>query len=1128
MSKKSLVFQAISWNIKQFYAYNDEGDYMGQETAIMCFGKTKDNKNVYLEIYDFYFTFYIDNNQKAETTLKMLKQNKDNMGQIIYGPVQKKKFYYFDGEQDHEFLCVKSKNYNLLNSIGYSIFNNYNIQTYNKSKDALTQFFHDKNIKPCGWIEIKNFCNISNNDSENSDNEDITFSTYNLSVNAINVKHIESDEIAKFKLLAYDIECLGHDDKFPLATNEKDEIVSIAATTSIIGEDKIIGKYVFLNGKKCPNIEGVKVFNCEDERQLLCIFCKVIQKVNPDFVTGWNNFGFDDNYIKVRAKLLGIEDKIKLSKILNEITPFRENVKMSSSAFGDNISNYYDMTGRINFDLMQVIHKNYVLNSYKLDSVASKFFREQVIKIENQKTDNLSILTIKNKTNIFNKNQYIFINRTENDTDYEYEEPKTHKKKFQIIDIKDNQIFTLKGFVDEELLKEKGTLNICNAKDDLPPKEIFATYRKGKPEDLKKLSLYNIQDCALCNKLCNKLFILLNNIAMSNTCYVVSDKIFNGGQGPRVYSVVSKKCKEMNFIISDFQKVEKTENDKNKFEGACVIAPNPGIKPAVFCLDYAALYPRSIICKNISHEMYINEFDGKPVDDTNIDQIRKKYPNYDFNRIVFSPVTEKKKPKTKTEIRKEQIEKNYTCGTFFDEEELEKKKKKNKICYIAKNKDPNKIGIIPAVCSEVLSSRSAVRKEQKKYEPHSFIWNVLEQKQLSYKVVCNSIYGALGAATGKIRLLDLGACVTATGQVMLNTARKFVEKTFPLLIEKALKDYKLFFNAINKLFKEASDNDLCPANKYYNKHLEFHSNALFMLNDGFTKKEELFKSIYNNIIDIFSKYNYKIHVEYGDTDSIFVAADLIDKTTNKIIYDLELRENYIKIGKLAESIINEILPYPENLEYEKILSPFIILSKKRYVGNLYENDPTKFYQKNMGLVLKRRDNAPIVKYIYGGLVDKLLNTKDQEKGQQEAIKFVTNSMNQMIEGKFNMKYFIISKTLKDNYKVPEQIAHYVLAQRIKERDPGNAPKANDRVDYVYIVTKNTKSKLQGDRIETPEYVVKKKIKLDYNFYITNQLKEPLEQIMSLFYDCKTMFNTFSKKCKLAQNGIIKNNFDDFF
>jgi DNA polymerase elongation subunit (family B) len=70
------------------------------------------------------------------------------------------------------------------------------------------------------------------------------------------------------------------------------------------------------------------------------------------------------------------------------------------------------------------------------------------------------------------------------------------------------------------------------------------------------------------------------------------------------------------------------------------------------------------------------------------------------------------------------------------------------------------------------------------------------------------------------------------------------------------------------------------------------------------------------------------------------------------------------------------------------LYPFIIFSKKRYVGNLYEFDINKFKQKSMGIVLKRRDNANIVKKIYGGVIDILLNKQDLN----ESIEFLNDEL----------------------------------------------------------------------------------------------------------------------------------------
>jgi DNA polymerase elongation subunit (family B) len=43
---------------------------------------------------------------------------------------------------------------------------------------------------------------------------------------------------------------------------------------------------------------------------------------------------------------------------------------------------------------------------------------------------------------------------------------------------------------------------------------------------------------------------------------------------------------------------------------------------------------------------------------------------------------------------------------------------------------------------------------------------------------------------------------------------------------------------------------------------------------------------------------------------------------------------------------------------------------------LYELDPNIGKRKEMGIVLKRRDNAPIVKEVYGGLIDILLTEQD--------------------------------------------------------------------------------------------------------------------------------------------------------
>ena len=95
-----------------------------------------------------------------------------------------------------------------------------------------------------------------------------------------------------------------------------------------------------------------------------------------------------------------------------------------------------------------------------------------------------------------------------------------------------------------------------------------------------------------------------------------------------------------------------------------------------------------------------------------------------------------------------------------------------------------------------------------------------------------------------------------------------------------------------------------------------------------------------------------------------------------------------------------------------------------------------------------------------------------------------------------MDKLVITKSLRSGYKNPKQIAHKVLADRIGKRDPGNKPSNGDRVAFVYIENPDKKA-LQGDRIETPEFIAENDIKINYSFYITNQLMKPIQQVFAL-------------------------------
>jgi DNA polymerase elongation subunit (family B) len=222
-------------------------------------------------------------------------------------------------------------------------------------------------------------------------------------------------------------------------------------------------------------------------------------------------------------------------------------------------------------------------------------------------------------------------------------------------------------------------------------------------------------------------------------------------------------------------------------------------------------------------------------------------------------------------------------------------------------------------------------------------------------------------------------------------------------------------------------------------------------------------------------------VIYGDTDSVFIRFQ-----TKSLVESIEL-------GKQAAERITSQCRKAHRIEYEKTLFPFILFCRKRYVGMLYEDDPNaKPKRKEMGIALKRRDSAPIVKDIFGGALDILMEERDIRKAQR----YVSEKLADVLQNKVPLDKFIITKQLGDDYKNPDQLAHVVLAKRMKERDPGSAPQVGDRIPYIYVA-ENSANKKQGDRIEHVDYVKKNSLHIDTVFYIKSQIQNPVAQLFAL-------------------------------
>lgn len=802
---------------------------------------------------------------------------------------------------------------------------------------------------------------------------------------------------------------------------EGDKVTFIGSTFLRYGEkEPHLNHCLVLGG--CDPVEGAVIETVDTERNLLLKWRELIQKEDPDVIIGYNIFGFDYEFMFRRSQETGCaQEFLQLSRIQNEICAKEKNDELMIEntkivlATGEYDLRFYKTIGRLQIDMYTYFRREFSLASYKLDDVAGQYISDNVKHIKHsvhEKYGEVTELYSKNLAGL-HTNDFIHIELSGFTSDY-YK----NGKKFKVLDIEYNKEFDEKSKFNVIIIQGNEltdqinkSIKWCLAKDDVSVQDIFRL-SNGSDADRSIVAKYCIQDCNLVHHLMTKTDVLTGYVEMSNICSVPISFLVFRGQGIKLTSFVAKKCREKDTLMPDLEKTKSGDG----YEGAIVLPPKCSMymDNPVACVDYASLYPSSMISQNYSHDSKVRsrEYDlsGKLIKvtgerDKDGNFIYDNLPGYKYIDIEFD--TYKYTRKTPTSRAEKVI-----CG--------------KKICRWAQLPDEQK-SIMPAILEELLAARKATRKKIKS-ESDPFMQNILDKRQLGYKVTANSLYGQCGARTSTFYEQDVAASTTATGRMLIIYAKRMIEEVY--------------------------GNRVCETKDY-------------------------------------GKVKCNAEYIYGDTDSVFFTFNL-EETTGEKIRGKKALEITIELAQEAANLCTQFLKAPQCLEYEKTMMPFILLSKKRYVGMLYENDANNGNLKYMGLSLKRRDSCDYLKDTYGGILNILMKNNNI----QDAIEFLYQSLDNLIAGTVPMDKLTITKALRSDYKNPMQIGHWVLAEKIGKRDPGNRPKPGDRMKFVFIVNKDKKA-LMGEKIETPEFIEDNKLPIDYTHYITNQLMKPLQQLFGL-------------------------------
>ncbi|GAV55008.1 hypothetical protein ZYGR_0AS03310 [Zygosaccharomyces rouxii] len=224
-------------------------------------------------------------------------------------------------------------------------------------------------------------------------------------------------------------------------------------------------------------------------------------------------------------------------------------------------------------------------------------------------------------------------------------------------------------------------------------------------------------------------------------------------------------------------------------------------------------------------------------------------------------------------------------------------------------------------------------------------------------------------------------------------------------------------------------------------------------------------------------------VVYGDTDSLFIY--LPGKGRN------EAHE----IGKEIATEVTKRNRSPISLKFEKVYHPSILLSKKRYVGFMYERSSQ--LQPNFdakGIETVRRDGHPAQQKIVKKCIQLLFQTKDLSQVK----KYVQEQFVKIHQNKVSLQDFCFAREVRLGSYKSEKTAPpgAVVATRQKEHDHRSRPQYKERVPYV--VARGSVGQILRDRCISPEeFLADETLELDSDYYIEKTLVPPLSRLFNI-------------------------------
>lgn len=744
-------------------------------TAFRIYGLDERNRNVCVRINDFQPFIYLElpdipggwTSAKAQTLCNKIDEILGELKPLTKKLEYKKKLYFASLVGNYQqrpvekrqqtypylFLAFSSRDdvRALTNVVRRPMFvpgmGSLHLKIHEQDASPILQFVCRRDIPIAGWVK---FGGKRVKKEEMRTTCDREFLVKWNDVDPLPLDDPLSSVVPKPKIMAMDIETNALTQKADAPNNKTFQMSCVVARHGDPPEN--YEKYLLTLGEPDADIVGddVNIFMYKTEADLLLGYTDLVKEVNPNIIVGYNILAYDINYLIIRAKQTQCMDEFDQQGFLKNAHAQEKSIKWSSSAYKNQEFQYLEAEGRLVVDLLPLVQRDFKLDNYKLDTVA-KFF----------------------------------IGSSKDDLD-------------------------LAGILESYKLGMEGVA------DGATPE----AYAKGA-KALGVCGKYCIQDSVLVVQLMDKLQTWIGLTEMAKTCNVQMFTLYTAGQQVKVFSQVYRYCMYNNIVVEKDGYATKADDH---YQGATVIDPIPGVYDRVISLDFASLYPSLIIGYNIDYSTLVHDWDevGRfkkddtvPDDDCHVmeweDHVGCVHDPKIVRKNALTELINKHELKTKTLREKKSKSLDAWRKKEYDEKikalDEEIRPYKEERSHLAKSKPKHTMcakrnfrflknevvkGVLPTVISGLLDARKKTRNEMKDLEKKmkedgisleeknalAVLISVLNQRQLSYKVSANSMYGAMGVEKGYLPFMPGAMATTYMGRKSIKLVTEVIPEKY--------------------------------------------------------------------------------------------------------------------------------------------------------------------------------------------------------------------------------------------------------------------------------------------------------------------------------------------------------------